>query len=124
VSKNGLFEPFIYKNDHFTKTGSGQTWGKLQKRTFFLRNYSCFAWIFAGGAAFGLVRERLFCAMFYTKTRTFTKTGSGQTQGNLNERDVFLQRLMPENQQVRKTPLFAPFIYKNYHFTKTGSGQT
>ena len=20
-----LFEPFIYKNDHFTKTGSGQT---------------------------------------------------------------------------------------------------
>jgi hypothetical protein len=25
VSKNGLFEPFIYKNDHFTKTGSGQT---------------------------------------------------------------------------------------------------
>jgi hypothetical protein len=25
---------------------------------------------------------------------------------------------------VRKTPLFAPFIYKNDHFTKTGSGQT
>ena len=25
VSKNGLFEPFIYKNEHFTKTGSGQT---------------------------------------------------------------------------------------------------
>jgi hypothetical protein len=23
--KNGLFEPFIYKNDDFTKTGSGQT---------------------------------------------------------------------------------------------------
>ena len=23
--KNVLFEPFIYKNDHFTKTGSGQT---------------------------------------------------------------------------------------------------
>ena len=23
--KNGLFAPFIYKNDHFTKTGSGQT---------------------------------------------------------------------------------------------------
>jgi hypothetical protein len=23
--KNGLFEPFIYKNEHFTKTGSGQT---------------------------------------------------------------------------------------------------
>jgi WD40 repeat protein len=26
--------------------------------------------------------------------------------------------------QVRKTPLFAPFIYKNEHFAKTGSGQT
>jgi hypothetical protein len=25
VSKNGLFEPFIYQNDRFTKTGSGQT---------------------------------------------------------------------------------------------------
>jgi hypothetical protein len=23
--ENGLFEPFIYKNDDFTKTGSGQT---------------------------------------------------------------------------------------------------
>jgi hypothetical protein len=25
VRKTPLFEPFIYKNDHFTKTGSGQT---------------------------------------------------------------------------------------------------
>jgi hypothetical protein len=25
VSKNGLFDPFIYKNEHFTKIGSGQT---------------------------------------------------------------------------------------------------
>ena len=24
VSKNGLFEPFMYKNDHLNKTGSGQ----------------------------------------------------------------------------------------------------
>ena len=29
--KNGLFEPFISKNDHFTKTGLGQTCGKLKK---------------------------------------------------------------------------------------------
>jgi hypothetical protein len=35
VSKNGLFEPVICKNDHFTKTGSGQTQGKLQKRDRF-----------------------------------------------------------------------------------------
>jgi len=34
VSKNGLFEPFGYKNEHFAKTGSGQ--GKLlQKETVF-----------------------------------------------------------------------------------------
>jgi hypothetical protein len=26
--------------------------------------------------------------------------------------------------EVRKTPLFAPFVYKNDRFTKTGSGQT
>jgi hypothetical protein len=25
AAKNGIFEPFIYKNDHFTKTDSGQT---------------------------------------------------------------------------------------------------
>jgi len=25
VSKNGLVEPFMYKTDHFAKTGSGQT---------------------------------------------------------------------------------------------------
>jgi hypothetical protein len=35
VSKNGLFEPFIYKNEHFTKTGSGQTQGKLQQKDRF-----------------------------------------------------------------------------------------
>ena len=32
VSKNGLFEPFIYKNDHFAKTGSGQTQGKQHSK--------------------------------------------------------------------------------------------
>jgi hypothetical protein len=25
AAKNGIFEPFIYNNDHFAKTGSGQT---------------------------------------------------------------------------------------------------
>jgi hypothetical protein len=34
VSENGLFEPFIYTNDHFTKTGSGQTYSKhIEKLT-------------------------------------------------------------------------------------------
>jgi hypothetical protein len=25
VRENGIFEPFIYENEHFAKTGSGQT---------------------------------------------------------------------------------------------------
>jgi hypothetical protein len=25
VSKNGIFAPFVYKNEHFTKAGSGHT---------------------------------------------------------------------------------------------------
>ena len=37
VSKNGLFEPFLYKNEHFAKTGSGQTQGKLPKDAVFRR---------------------------------------------------------------------------------------
>ena len=30
-AKNGCFEPFIHKCDHFTKTGSGQTLEQLRK---------------------------------------------------------------------------------------------
>jgi hypothetical protein len=38
IVKMMIFEPFIYKNEHFTKTGSGQTWGKLKKSaTVFLQ---------------------------------------------------------------------------------------
>jgi hypothetical protein len=29
---NGIFEPFIYKNDHFAKTGSGQTYRENSKK--------------------------------------------------------------------------------------------
>ena len=36
------------------------------------------------------VRKRLF-ALVYTKTRTFTKTGSGQTPQKLKGKGVFLQ---------------------------------
>jgi hypothetical protein len=35
VRKTALVAPFMYKNEHFTKTGSGQTQGKLQKRVAF-----------------------------------------------------------------------------------------
>jgi hypothetical protein len=35
VSKNGLFEPFTYNNDQFTKTGSDKTKEKLKNKTVF-----------------------------------------------------------------------------------------
>ena len=31
-AKNATFEPFIYRNDHFTKTGSGKNIGKTPKK--------------------------------------------------------------------------------------------
>jgi hypothetical protein len=41
VRETPLFAPVMHKNDHFTKTGSGQT-GKTQKRVaFFL---GCRTW--------------------------------------------------------------------------------
>jgi hypothetical protein len=87
-------------------------------------------------------KTRLFALPFHTKNDHFTKTGSGQTQGNSQKSTVFLQTLVNFARKarpgfnftsiqvnknylsVRKTPLFAPFVYKNEHFTKTGSGQT
>jgi hypothetical protein len=39
VCENGLFYPFIYR-DHFTKTGSGQTYDKTQTLTVFLQGFS------------------------------------------------------------------------------------
>jgi hypothetical protein len=38
-ARNGIFEPFICINDHFAKTGSGQTYGKLQKRCRFSHHH-------------------------------------------------------------------------------------
>ena len=36
LRKSGLFEPFMYINAHFTRTGSGQAYGKLKKGPFLL----------------------------------------------------------------------------------------
>jgi hypothetical protein len=36
VSENGLLEPYLYQNDLFTKTGSGQTQGKHSETDRFL----------------------------------------------------------------------------------------
>ena len=38
VSKNGLFAPFMYKNEHFTKTGSDKHRENSKKLPFFLRS--------------------------------------------------------------------------------------
>jgi hypothetical protein len=99
VSKNGLFEPFIYKNDHFTKPGSGQTWGNSKEDRFSSGITHALHGSSRAVQRSGWCGNAFFAPCFILKNRTFTKTGSGQTQGNLNERDVFLQRLMPENQQ-------------------------
>eukprot|EP01046_Picozoa_sp_COSAG06_P123280 COSAG06_NODE_71159_length_187_cov_29.500000_1_plen_62_part_11 len=38
VSKNGLIDPFMHTNEHFTKTGSGQTYRENSKTEWrFLR---------------------------------------------------------------------------------------
>eukprot|EP01046_Picozoa_sp_COSAG06_P012688 COSAG06_NODE_753_length_12547_cov_928.116244_10_plen_94_part_00 len=36
-AKHAIFEPFIYENDHFAKTGSGQLRGKTQKKDGVIR---------------------------------------------------------------------------------------
>jgi hypothetical protein len=45
-------KPFIYKNDHFTKTGSGQTKGKILKSPFCRRTALFAAAQGAGNASF------------------------------------------------------------------------
>jgi hypothetical protein len=40
LRKTAFFEPFIYKNDHFAETGSGQTWGNSKKDGVF-RTIGC-----------------------------------------------------------------------------------
>jgi hypothetical protein len=35
AAKTAIFEQYIYENDHFAKTGSGQTWVKLKKSGVF-----------------------------------------------------------------------------------------
>jgi hypothetical protein len=37
-AKNATFEPFYTKHCHFTKTGSGQTQGKLRKKRRFVQS--------------------------------------------------------------------------------------
>jgi hypothetical protein len=76
VSKNGLFAmPFIYKMHHFTKTGSGQTQGKLKKRGVFPQALHSRA-------------ETAFKRHFHTKKLNIAKTGSGQTQEKLSKKST------------------------------------
>ena len=81
VRKRRLFVPFLYQNDHFAKTGSGQTWGKhTQKQTA----------LGAGKVKGGWLQTPLweeptpyiafFCFLFNKQDRSFAETGSGQTE--------------------------------------------
>jgi hypothetical protein len=69
--------------DHFTKTGSGRTQGKLIKRTLFdaglcVRGDGSRAGGHPAAPRRG-AKTAAFFEPFYTKKRHFTKTGSGQT---------------------------------------------
>jgi hypothetical protein len=66
----------MYKNDDFTKTGSGQTWGKHLNKDRFV------------GVRVRVLGDHLRCSgmdnayfalTFDTGNQLFTRTGSGQT---------------------------------------------
>eukprot|EP01046_Picozoa_sp_COSAG06_P014014 COSAG06_NODE_858_length_11909_cov_6.018036_6_plen_264_part_00 len=83
------FAPFLYKNDHFTETGSGQTQAKHSNSKTEMR-FSLQMGLFPSACVELLdrsVRKMPFCPPFYTrgkliifnpKNDQFTKTGSGQ----------------------------------------------
>ena len=95
--RNATFAmPFMYKLDHFTKTGSGQTWGKHPKRetcVYYIAgvwNWNAPMWlgvntINVNGKTTTLIGsclwygKRVFSDAFYTKNDLFTKTDSGPT---------------------------------------------
>jgi hypothetical protein len=91
--------PFpLNENNPFTKTGSGQTWGKHSKKRCVLRRRStlcmrCWSARSASGA-----RNASFAMPFHTKNNHFTKTGSSQTIGKAlkSKRDAFSCR----NEQI------------------------
>eukprot|EP01046_Picozoa_sp_COSAG06_P027754 COSAG06_NODE_2468_length_6806_cov_3.728940_3_plen_77_part_00 len=76
----------MYKNDHFTKTGSGQTWGKhsTNRRCIFLgvekADILRYLLLYHYGGVYADLGEKTPpFGRFYTKKEHFTKTGSGQT---------------------------------------------
>jgi hypothetical protein len=82
-AKTGIFEPFIYRNDHFAKTGSGQTWGKLKKKMPF----------FAPRGTFGRKRSYLqkpaFWSHLYIKTNILPRQARDKHREN-SKKSAFL----------------------------------
>jgi hypothetical protein len=80
---------FILKNDHFAKTGSGQTWENLREKGVPVgrggtpRLAKC-------SACLRLVRKPPFLSHVVLSDR-FTKTGSGQTWDGLRGKSRFAQ---------------------------------
>ena len=87
---------------------------------------------------FGKRKKRSGCATFRSGTRSFAKTGSGQTEGDqLTKTGPFcfcvrfsqaprsrIGRAISGTRPYAKTVVLNQFIYKRDLFTKTGSGQT
>jgi hypothetical protein len=70
----------LQNNEHFAKTGSGQTWETLSRNGFSAAHVFSPAFRPMHFAPVEQVRHRLSVAMpFYTKNDRLTKTGSGQT---------------------------------------------
>jgi hypothetical protein len=77
VRQNGLFEPFVYRSDPFTKTGSGHRESSTQKRTVFCRALESRTKVQVLQPEKPLqVRKRVFLRHFILNV---AKTGSGQT---------------------------------------------
>ena len=73
-----FLKPFIYINDLFTKTGSGQIWGMHSKTDRFLSGLRALASLeLRSREAVSGAENALFEPLLY-KMHHFAKTGSGQ----------------------------------------------
>jgi hypothetical protein len=112
--------PFYTKTDRFTKTGSGQTRGKLKKECVFFQ--------FIGEYSGEIVLSKDLESNASSRDSAYVfDLGDGfvvdaAPKGNKT------RRMNHSSDSVRKTPFLGSHFYitpiLNDHFTKTGSGQT
>ena len=120
---------FVSDNNHFTKTGSGQTQGDAFNRGVLCRcgssttrssmlrslqrrlmsgvhtSWRRMCGITRSWTSTRCAKKGLFCAICNAKIDAFTKTGSGQAQGKLKPRERFSRRRWPWRlSQTRSAP--------------------